>query len=75
MKILVINAGSSSLKYQLLDMENEKLKKTMSWLEILKGYADYILNDDIVIAISTQNVLMAVSSKSGRSTYIPLITG
>ena len=25
MKILVINAGSSSLKYQLLDMENEKL--------------------------------------------------
>ena len=29
-------------------MENEKLKKTMSWLEILKGYADYILNDDIV---------------------------
>lgn len=25
MKILVVNAGSSSLKYQLLDMENEKL--------------------------------------------------
>ncbi len=25
MKILVINAGSSSIKYQLLDMENEKL--------------------------------------------------
>ncbi|EJW99283.1 Acetate and butyrate kinase, partial [gut metagenome] len=24
MKILVINAGSSSLKYQLIDMENEK---------------------------------------------------
>ncbi|MBP3441160.1 MAG: hypothetical protein J6L62_00005, partial [Clostridia bacterium] len=23
MKILVINAGSSSLKYQLIDMENE----------------------------------------------------
>ena len=53
-------------------MENEKLKKTMGWLEILKGYADYILNDDIVIAINTQNVLMAVSSKSGRSTYIPI---
>lgn len=53
-------------------MENEKLKKTMSWLEILKGYADYILNDDIVIAINTQNVLMAVSSKSGRSIYIPI---
>ena len=25
MKVLVINAGSSSLKYQLLDMDNEKL--------------------------------------------------
>ena len=25
MKILVINAGSSSIKYQLIDMEKEKL--------------------------------------------------
>ena len=25
MKILVINAGSSSLKYQLIDMDNEKM--------------------------------------------------
>ena len=25
MKILVVNCGSSSLKYQLIDMENEKL--------------------------------------------------
>ena len=25
MKVLVINAGSSSLKYQLIDMENEQL--------------------------------------------------
>ena len=25
MKILVINAGSSSLKYQLIDMESEKM--------------------------------------------------
>ena len=25
MKILVINCGSSSLKYQLIDMENEQL--------------------------------------------------
>ena len=25
MKILVINAGSSSLKYQLIDMENENV--------------------------------------------------
>ena len=25
MKVLVVNCGSSSLKYQLIDMENEKL--------------------------------------------------
>ena len=25
MKILVINAGSSSLKYQLIDMDNEQM--------------------------------------------------
>ena len=25
MKILVLNCGSSSLKYQLIDMENEKV--------------------------------------------------
>ena len=25
MKILVVNAGSSSLKYQLIDMENEQM--------------------------------------------------
>ena len=25
MKILVINAGSSSLKYQLIDMDNEQV--------------------------------------------------
>ncbi len=34
MKILVVNAGSSSLKYQLLDMENEKV--------IAKGNCDRI---------------------------------
>ena len=34
MKILVINAGSSSLKYQLIDMENEQV--------IAKGLAERI---------------------------------
>ena len=34
MKILVINAGSSSLKYQLIDMNGEKL--------IAKGLCDRI---------------------------------
>ena len=41
MKILIINAGSSSLKYQLLDMTNEKL--------IAKGNCEKIgLNDPII---------------------------
>ena len=53
-------------------MENKKLKGVMDWLKILKGYADYILNDDIAIAVNTQNVLVAVSSKSSRSVYIPI---
>lgn len=34
MKVLVINAGSSSLKYQLIDMENESV--------IAKGAIDRI---------------------------------
>ena len=29
MKILVINAGSSSLKYQLFDMDNESDRKSV----------------------------------------------
>lgn len=38
MKILVINAGSSSLKYQLIDMENEKL--------LAKGICEQIGDDN-----------------------------
>ena len=34
MKVLVVNAGSSSLKYQLLDMDNEEV--------IAKGNAERI---------------------------------
>ena len=37
MKILVINAGSSSLKYQLIDMDNESL--------LAKGLCERIGND------------------------------
>ena len=38
MKILVLNCGSSSLKYQLIDMENEQV--------IAKGYFERIGNYD-----------------------------
>ena len=44
MKILVINAGSSSLKYQLIDMDGEKL--------LAKGLCERIGIDLSLIHIS-----------------------
>ena len=53
MKILVINAGSSSLKYQLIDMDNEqvlckgvceKITQAASFLNHKKGSEKYIKN-------------------------------
>ena len=31
MKVLVINCGSSSLKYQLIDMDGEKVLCALAW--------------------------------------------
>ena len=53
-------------------MENEKIKNVMLWLNIIKGYADYISDDDITIAINTKGILAAVSTNSGKSVYIPI---
>ena len=53
-------------------MENEKIKNVMAWLNIIKGYADYIVDDDITIAINTKGILVAVSTNSGKSVYIPI---
>ena len=53
-------------------MENEKIKNVMLWLNIIKGYADYISDDDITIAINTKGILVAVSTNSGKSVYIPI---
>ena len=55
-------------------MENEKIKNVMLWLEVIKGYADYIVNDDMTIAINTKGILAAVSTNSGKSVYIPIDT-
>ena len=39
MKILVINCGSSSLKYQLIDMDGEKvLCKGLCWVRPKNNY-------------------------------------
>ena len=53
-------------------MENEKIKNVMLWLEIIKGYADFIVDDDITIAINTKGILVAVSTNTGKSVYIPI---
>ena len=53
-------------------MENEKIKNVMAWLNIIKGYADYIVDDDITIAINTKGILVAVSTNTGKSVYIPI---
>ncbi len=45
MKILIINSGSSSLKYQLIDMENENVLCKGSCERI--GIADGIFHDEI----------------------------
>ena len=55
-------------------MENEKIKNVMLWLNIIKGYADYISDDDITIAINTKGILVAVSNNSGDAIYIPINT-
>lgn len=53
-------------------MENEKIKNVMAWLNIIKGYADYIVDDHITIAINTKGILVAVSTNTGKSVYIPI---
>ena len=53
-------------------MENEKIKNVMAWLNIIKGYADYIVDDDITIAINTKGILVAFSTNTGKSVYIPI---
>ncbi len=45
MKILVINAGSSSLKYQIIDMENERV--------LAKGNCERIGIDDGIVSYKT----------------------
>ena len=53
-------------------MVNEKIKNVMAWLNIIKGYADYIVDDDITIAINTKGILVAVSTNTDKSVYIPI---
>ena len=55
-------------------MENNKIKNVIFWLDAIKGYADFMVDDDITIAINTRGVLVAVSTNSGKSVYIPINT-
>ena len=47
-------------------MENNKIKNVMLWLEVIKGYADFIVDDDITIAINTKGILVEVSTNTGK---------
>lgn len=67
MKILVINAGSSSLKYQLLDMDNEKLlaKGNAERIELDKSFLSYkvngvetIINKDLPNHTTAMNLIL-----------------
>ena len=58
MKVLVINAGSSSLKFQLIDMENksvlakgnvERINEGKSFLRYKANGKETIVNEDINI--------------------------
>ena len=70
MKILVVNAGSSSLKYQLLDMKDESV--------IAKGNCDRIGIDGHVSAKTGDGTWISTSTGQRSSTlclrYQPLVT-
>ncbi len=65
MKILVINAGSSSLKYQLIDMENESVAA--------KGICERIGMNDGIFSHKTFDEREKSNHRYGRSyTGIPI---
>lgn len=53
-------------------MENNKIKNVMLWLEYIKGYVDFIVNDDITIGINTKGILTAVNTNNGELVCIPI---
>ena len=70
MKILVINCGSSSLKYQLIDMENEEVLAKGLCERI--GINDSVLNhtpigrDKVVIKVDLPNHLQELGEEAFR---------
>ena len=53
-------------------MENNKINYVMLWLEYIKGYVDFIVNDDITIGINTKGILTAVNTNNGELVCIPI---
>ena len=69
MKILVINAGSSSLKYQLIDMTTREV--------IAKGLCDRIgiINHGRLVAVGTLDELRSGSDESLESIFMECTEG
>ena len=59
MKILVINAGSSSLKFQLIDMNGEKL--------LVKGLCDRIGIDNSILEYKRTGIEKVVFNKEMKN--------
>ena len=62
MKILVINAGSSSLKYQVIDMENDKM--------LVKGNFERIGQAGSFLTHKVNGVKRSKKSRRGNPVYI-----
>ena len=60
MKVLVINCGSSSLKYQLLNPQSGEL--------LAKGLNDSVIHEDVMIGAPDTNVIG--TTKDGKEVTI-----
>lgn len=57
MDILVINAGSSSLKFQLINMENEEVLARVFVRELVQMVASLLLSHILVFRLRTSHFL------------------
>ena len=79
MKILVLNSGSSSLKYQVIDMETEQTIAKGYFERIgqnyLSGESTFLMKNHVVI-IGTSDVLYSIlnSQKGIKKTHFLIMT-
>ena len=69
MKILVLNSGSSSLKYQLIDMETEETL-TSGYYERVgsdKAFLKYKVNGEKITVKTSKKSCRSIKSSYGRT--------